>query len=516
MSKTAQVIVSILAGFALFVFFFFVNPLSLPAASKTVLAIAVLMLSLWFTETLPLAPVALIPLIAFPISGVLTFDQSVINYFDKVVFLFFGGFILGLALEKWNLHKRIALGIVKITGTSPNKIILGFIIATAFISMWISNTATTMMMYPIAVSVNALIETNYQGKGKIKNFSLVLMLIIAYASNIGGITTIVGTPPNMVLVGLMEKGFNMDIGFFDWFIICFPMGVIILAIMYLLLTYVLYPNKMDKKAIPRSLIVDEYNKLGKMSRQEWIVAIIFIQTCLLWIFREQLIILINTIYSINKDEYIKWLPTQWKFSMPIFRFETWEWFHEKWSVKLDDTLVAMWGAFLMMVIPSGSKKSWMIMGFKDLKKVKWGILLLFGGGLCLAMAMDKSGLMKLVADEIKNNYSSSGHLVMIIILTLAAVFLSELMSNVALVTVFVPVVGSIAVAMGVNPMLYCLPVTLGATCAFMLPMGTPPNAIVYASKKIRLYQMTTAGFFLNIISSVFISAFCYLLVDAVF
>ena len=508
MSKRNQIIVSFLIGNALFLLCFFLNPLGIPKQANMVLSIAVLMLSLWFTESLPIGIVAIIPLIAFPISGILKIDQALINYVDKVVFLFLGGFVLGLALEKWGLHKRIALGIVKITGTSPNRIILGFIIATAFISMWISNTATTMMMYPIALSVNALIELNYKGKGRVKNFSLVLMLITAYASNIGGITTIIGTPPNTVLIGLMEKSFDLNIGFSQWFLICFPMGVLILAIMYLLLTLVIFPNKMEKNAISRDLISDEYQKLGKMSRQEWIVAIVFIQTCLLWIFREQIILLIHGIDPATS--------TKFKFILPIYRFETGIWLYDKWAINFDDTAVAMWGALLMFLIPSGSKTSIMIMPLRELKKVKWGILLLFGGGLCLAMAMDKSGLMKLVAEEISVRYSDSGHLVMIIILTLAAVFLSELMSNVALVTVFVPIVGSIAVSMGVNPMLYCLPVTLGATCAFMLPMGTPPNAIVYASRKIKLYQMASAGFMLNIISSVFISAFTYLMVDLVF
>ncbi len=506
MRKSTKVILAVIVSLALFCFFFFLNPLSLSKEPKTVLSIAVLMLSLWFTETLPITPVALIPLIAFPISGILKFDQAAVNYIDNVIFLFFGGFVLGLALEKWDMHKRIALGIVKITGTSPNRIILGFIISTAFISMWISNTATTMMMYPIALSVNTLIENNYKGKGKVKNFSLVLMLIVAYASNVGGVSTIVGTPPNMAMISLMQKSFSIQVGFFQWFVICFPMVVVILATMHFLLTYILFPNKMDKKAIPRSLITDEYLKLGKMSRQEWIVTIIFIQTCLLWIFRQP-------ISEILSDLNV---PLQYVFKLPIFRFETSEWIFDKWLIKFDDTAIALLGAFLMLIIPSGSKKSFMIIGIKDLKKIKWGILLLFGGGLCLAAAMKESGLMDLIADGIHDNYANSGHLVMIIILTLVAVFISELMSNIALVSVFVPVVGTIAVGMGVNPVLYCLPVTLGATCAFMLPMGTPPNAIVYASKKIKLYQMTSAGFLLNLVSSVLISAFCYLLVDRVF
>jgi len=289
--------------------------------------------------------------------------------------------------------------------------------------------------------------------------------------------------------------------------------VIILAGMYFILAFILYPNRMDKNAIPRSLIAEEYNKLGKMSRQEWIVAVVFIQTCLLWIFREQIILLLESLHWVQLEKNGDLILE--RFNLPIFRIETWQWIYEKWSVKFDDTAIAIFGALLMLLIPSGSRSSLMIMNLKDLKRVKWGILVLFGGGLCLAMAMEKSGLMSIIADSIKSNYSSSGHLVMIIVLTLAAVFLSELMSNVALVTVFVPVVGTIALGMHVNPLLYCLPVTLGATCAFMLPMGTPPNAIVYASKKIKLRQMATAGFFLNILSSVFISAFCYLLIDMV-
>lgn len=491
MSRTSKIILAITVSSILFSVFYFINPLHLPSEPKTVLAIAVFMLSLWFTEILPIAPIALIPLVAMPLSGVVQLQDAALAYIDKVVFLFFGGFVLGISLEKWNLHKRIALGIVKITGTSPNRIILGFLIATAFISMWISNTATTMMMYPIAVSVNALMEHNYKGNGRVDKFSLVLMLIVAYASNIGGISTIIGTPPNTVLVGLMEKSFQLNIGFFDWFIICFPLAIILLAFTYFFLTYVLYPNKMESNAISKQLILDEYHKLGKMSKQEWIVTLIFVQTCLLWIFREQLIQLM---------QYLN-IPVQFSW--------------QGWKFSFDDTAVALIGACLLMVVPSGTKSSIMMVGLKDLKKVKWGILLLFGGGLCLAMAMEKSGLMQLVGDQIVG-YGVQGKLVIIILFTLAAVFLSELMSNVALVTVFVPVVGTIAIAMNVHPMLFCLPVTLGATCAFMLPMGTPPNAIVYASKKIKLYQMTTAGLLLNILSSVSISLISYLLVEMVF
>ncbi len=503
MKKPVKIFLAVIISICLCLLNYFFNPLSLPNEANLVLSVAILMLSLWFTETLPMGPVALIPLIAFPLLNILKIHEAAFNYVDPVIFLFLGGFVLGLALEKWNLHKRIALGIVRITGTSPNRIILGFIVATAFISMWISNTATTMMMYPIALSVNSLVETNYKGKGNIKNFSLVLMLITAYASNVGGVATIVGTPPNMVMVSQVQKLFGIGIGFFEWFLICFPMVIVILLLMYWLLAFVLYPSKTDKNGIQSSLIIAEYHKLGKMSRQEWIVSIVFIQTCLLWIFREPILNLIGH-------------PVSFKFNLPVYVFETGEWIKEKFVVKFDDTMVALMGAFLMLVIPSGNKNSLMIMNIKDLKRIKWNVLVLFGGGLCLALAMKQSGLMDIIASGISDRYSSSGHLVMVIVLTIAAVFLSELMSNVALVTVFVPVVGKIALDMGVNPLLFCIPVTLGATCAFMLPMGTPPNAIVYASKKIKLHQMTLAGFLLNIISSVLISVFCYLLVDVVF
>jgi len=507
MKKPVKIILAVVISICLCILNQYFNPLSLPIQANKVLSIAILMLSLWFTETLPMGPIALIPLIAFPAVNTLKIHEAAFNYVDPVVFLFFGGFVLGLALEKWNLHKRIALGIVRITGTSPNRIILGFIVATAFISMWISNTATTMMMYPIALSVNSLVENNYKGKGKIKNFSLVLMLITAYASNIGGVSTIVGTPPNMVMLSQVQKLFGINVGFFEWFVICFPMVVIILMLMYWLLTFVLFPSKMDKNGIEKSLILDEYYKLGKMSKQEWIVAIIFIQTCLLWIFREPLVNLIEGFIH---------QPLVYKFTIPVYVIESSNWINEKFSIKFDDTFVAMLGAFLMLAIPSGNKTSLTIMGLRDLRRIKWNVLVLFGGGLCLALAMKESKLMDMIASGISDRYSNSGHLVMIVVLTIAAVFLSELMSNVALVTVFVPVVGKIALDMGVNPVLFCLPVTLGATCAFMLPMGTPPNAIVYASKKIKMHQMTFAGLILNLISSVLISVFCYLLVGVVF
>lgn len=491
MKKSQKIILAVIISIGLFTTIYFTNPFHLPNSSNFVLGIMVLMLILWFSETLPIGLVALIPLVIFPVMNLIPIDEAALFYIDKIIFLFFGGFVLGLSIEKWNLHKRLALGIVKITGTSPNKIILGFTIAVGFLSMWLSNTATTMMMFPIASSVIALVELNYKGSGKIKNFNLVLMLVIAYASSIGGFATIIGTPPNVVTRGLLKDNFNYDMDFLDWSILAFPLSFILLALTYIILTYIMFPNRMDKNSIPPSLINDEYKKLGKMSRQEWIVALVFIQTCMLWIFRPQI----------------------------AAQLKLWglDWGSDKYYIdfKFDDTFIAMIGAIMLFLIPADTNRYRPVFELKDLKKMQWGILLLFGGGLCLAKAMEISGLMNIIGDY-GARLGGGNELGMVIILTVIAVFVTEVMSNVALVTVFAPVAGGIAIGMKADPLLFIIPVTIGASCAFMSPIGTPPNAIVYASKKIKLYQMAKAGFVLNIVSSVLICIFCYFFIDVIF
>lgn len=462
-------------GLVLFLISFWANPLGLEDKQAQVMAVAVLMLTWWLTEALPMPVVALVPLFLFPFTGIMKIDEAAAPYGSSVVFLFLGGFTIGLAMEKWNLHRRIAMGIVRITGTNANGIILGFSIATAFISMWLSNTATTIMMYPIALSVMNLVESSSAGKGNVKNFSLVLMLVIAYASNIGGIATVIGTPPNVVLSGILKERYGYEIAFIDWMLLCTPLAICILVIMHLLLVHLIFPNRMGRNATSRELIEEEVRQLGPITRAEILVCIVFGITALLWITR----VYLNQLFA-----------------------------NMHWGIRLDDTLIALLALFILFFTPVDIKKDRFLLEWEDTSKLAWGILLLFGGGLCLAKALEDAGLIKLVGEKIAE-VSGNQQVLLLVLLTVLSVFLSELMSNVALVTVFVPVVLGTADAMGVNPLYFALPVTLGASTAFMLPMGTPPNAIVFASGKIKVSQMAKAGFLLNIVSSVLIALFVY-------
>jgi solute carrier family 13 (sodium-dependent dicarboxylate transporter), member 2/3/5 len=467
--------VGLAAGIALFIFIQLVNPLHVDQRAVNVLSVAVLMITWWVTEALPMPVVALIPLVLFPLMGVLPIERVAISYAEPNIYLFMGGFMLGLAIEKWGLHKRIALGIVNFTGTSGNRIVLGFILATGFLSMWLSNTATTMMMYPIAASVVTVVRENHNGNAKLDNFALTIMLAIAYASNFGGISTIIGTPPNVAFTGIIEKTYNYPIDFFDWMIICTPIALLLLFSLHIVMTRFLYPNNMPSEPQTKMIIQNELKKLGSMSTQEKRVLIIFVCTALLWIFRS----------------VINLIP----------------------NIKLDDTIIAVIAAFALFICPVGGKGSAegkKILEWSDTSKMAWGILLLFGGGIALAGALKEAGLIQMLGEWIAK-YSSGGFL-LVVIITFVSIFISEVMSNIAQVLVFTPVIAGIANAMGVNPVLLGLPMCLGASCASMMPMGTPPNAIAFASGYIKLNQFIKTGFVMNIIAGILISLFCWYLV----
>lgn len=470
---------SVAGGIALFLLFYYLNPLGLEPAAAKVMAVAVTMLAWWLSEALPMPLVALVPLVAFPLLHIMKMEQAATSYGSSVVFLFLGGFMLGLAIEKWNLHRRIALGIVKITGTSANHIILGFCISTGFLSMWLSNTATTMMMFPIAASVVTLMEHQRLPGGKPQNFATAIMLSIAYAANIGGVATLIGTPPNVVFRGLILEKYGYEVDFLEWMLICTPLAIVLLAITYLALV-TFFPNRMGKSAESARLINEELKALGPVSKAEKRVMAIFVGTALLWIFRDQ------------ANNLFQWMGT---------------------GLRLDDTIIALLATFALFFTPVNLKDDQFLLEWRDTSKIAWGVLLLFGGGLCLADALEGVGLIDLVGTKIAA--LDSNPVLIMVLLTLAAIFLSELMSNVALVTVFVPVVCGVADAMGVNPLYFAVPVTLGASCAFMLPMGTPPNAIVFATGKISMKQMASVGFVLNMASGLLIALFTYLFLNAV-
>lgn len=427
-----------------------------------VIAVAVWMLIWWITEAVSISVTALLPLLLFPLLKILPIADVGANYGSPIVFLFFGGFVMALALEKVNLHKRIALNIIRLTGTTPNKVVLGFMIATASLSMWISNTASTVVMLPIALSViNLLIDDEDGFTKNDKNFALSVMLGIAFSANAGGIATVIGTPPNSVLIGLLENEYNIQISFLKWMTLGLPFSIVMIAISYLVLVKWMFPNKDLKFNASKEVIQVELEKLGPTSGKEKMVLVIFGVTVFLWIFRT----LINNIFP---------------------------------NLGLSDTMISIFAAISLFAIPYNIKKGDFIIHWKDTSKLAWGILILFGGGLALAKGMSVSGIVDLVANVIAS--SDISILLTASLLILLMLFMTELMSNVALVAVLAPVVAGIAIGLEI-PLLYLLiPVTMASSCAFMLPMATPPNAIVFASGYVKVPEMARVGIILNLIA----------------
>ncbi|MDG1041157.1 MAG: DASS family sodium-coupled anion symporter [Polaribacter sp.] len=428
--------------------------------ADAVIAVALWMVIWWITESVNIAVTALLPLILFPLINVMPIAEVGNNYGSPIIFLFFGGFVLALALEKVNLHKRIALNIIKITGRTPNKVVLGFMIATAFMSMWISNTASTVVMLPIAISVIRLLIDDEDGftKGD-KNFALSVMLGIAFAANSGGIATVIGTPPNSVLIGLLENQYQIEISFLKWMTFGLPFSIIMVGLCYLVLVKWMFPCNHIQFSSSANLISDEIKKLGPISKQEKRVLTIFAITVFLWITRT----IIN-----------KFFP----------------------QLNLSDTAISLIGALALFAIPLSIKKGTFILKWNDTEKLAWGILLLFGGGLALAKGMDASGLVDVITEAIKSgDFNITITVSLLIILML---FMTELMSNVALISVLAPVVAGIAIGLNIPILNVLIPVTMASSCAFMLPMATPPNAIVFASGYVKVSEMVKAGILLNI------------------
>ncbi|MBT8265451.1 MAG: DASS family sodium-coupled anion symporter [Bacteroidia bacterium] len=427
-----------------------------------VIAVALWMVIWWITETVSISVTALLPLILFPLLKVLPIEDVGANYGSPIIWLFFGGFVLALALEKVNLHKRIALTIIKFTGTTANKVVLGFMIATGFLSMWISNTASTVVMLPIAMSVIKLLIADADGFTKQdKNFSLSVMLGIAFSANAGGIATVIGTPPNSVLIGLLENEYNIEVSFLKWMVIGLPFSIIMITIIYFVMVKLFFPTKGIQFGTSGEVIHEELAKLGPTSQKEKRVMLIFAIAIFLWIFRT----LIN-----------KLLP----------------------GLALSDTIISMIAAISLFAVPFSIRRNEFIISWPDTRNLPWGILILFGGGLALAKGMSASGIVDVVASAIATSEISI--LFTVALLIVLMLFMTELMSNVALVAVLAPVVAGIAIGLEV-PLLYVLiPVTIASSCAFMLPMATPPNAIVFASGHIKIHQMARVGIILNLIA----------------
>lgn len=450
------------------------GPEGLTDAAWRTAAVAVLMATWWITEALPIAVTALLPIVLLPVLNIISIGEATAPYANPLIFLFMGGFVIAVAMERWDLHRRIALNIVKKVGVKPSSIIIGFIIASAFLSMWVSNTATALMMLPIALSVLKLVE-NEEREQKI-NFEIVLVLSIAYACNIGGMGTLIGTPPNALLAGFMNENYGLEIGFAQWMMVGLPILLVGLPIMYLVLTKIVYPIQLKELPGGKELINSQLSGLGTISEPEKKVAYVFAGAALLWITRPLLTDLIPG---------------------------------------LSDAGIAIGAAVALFLIPVNIKKGEFLLTWSDAEKLPWGVLILFGGGLSLAAAISETGLAAWIGGGV-GALNTWPVLLLVGLILLLIIFLTEITSNTATTAAFLPILASVAIGLGQNPLLLAIPAALGASCAFMLPVATPPNAIVYGSGKISIPEMSKAGLWLNFLFIILLSMATFTVIQYAF
>ena len=441
----------------------------------------------WVTEAIPIAATALIPVAAFPLltGGVISARQAAAPYAHDLIFLFLGGFMLAIAMQAWGLHRRIALKTVLLFGTRPKSVVAGFMAATAFLSMWVSNTATVVMMLPIAMSVVELVRRQTQRVEGVTTdlptepcpFAVCLMLGIAYAASIGGVGTLIGTPPNLLLAAYLRDSHDIDISFVQWMTVGLPLVLVFLPITWLVLTRVVFP--IQDRDIPggRDIIRSEMRKLGPMSRAEWTVLVIFFLTAAAWITRPWL-------QGIELPGGAR--PLQ----------------------GVTDSGIAIAAAVVLFAWPVYPAKRAFLLTWEQAKQLPWGILLLFGGGLSLASAIETTGVAAYIGQGLQGVRDLPTPLVILLITTLV-VFLTELTSNTATTATFLPILGASAIGLGLSPVLLTVPMAIAASLAFMMPVATPPNAIVFASGEITIPQMCRAGFWLNLIGVAIVMMLMY-------
>lgn len=454
----------------LLVYFFF-KPSDLTPEARAVLACTVWIALWWITEAVPIAITSLLPIILFPLTGALGLSETTSSYGHKYIFLYIGGFILAIAIEKWNLHKRIALNIIRIIGADVKSIILGFMIATAFMSMWISNTATSVMMLPIGMAIVLQLKDNPNTKEN-ENliFGKILMLAIAYSASIGGLATLIGTPPNLVLAGILEELYGIEISFSKWISFGLPVSILLLFICWKYLTS--FAFNIEQEAFPggRREINEQIKKLGSVSAEEKTVMIIFFLTALAWISRSFLL--------------------------------------QKWIPAIDDTIIAVIAAISLFIMPSKKYKGSKLLNWEEAVKLPWGILLLFGGGLALAQSFKSSGLAEWIGAQL--SMLDGLHLILMLLILVAMMnFLTEITSNLATTAMMLPVLAPLALSVNVHPYILMVGATVAASCAFMLPVATPPNAVVFGSGYLRIIDMTRVGVFMNLLSIVLLTIITY-------
>ncbi len=460
----------LILGPALFVVVILFVPLNgMPAPAKGVLASTLWVATWWITEALPIPATALLPLVLFPMTGGLDIEQTASAYGNPLIFLFIGGFMIALAIERWNLHRRIALNVIRHVGESADRLILGFMLSTALLSMWISNTATSMMMMPIAL---ALIKQRGGRRDKERDhaFARALMLAIAYSASIGGLATLIGTPTNIIFSGIARELYGVDIAFADWFWFGLPMTVVLLFICWLYLTKAAFPTRVAQREQNRAEIGAQLRKLGRMSFEERCVLAVFFFVALAWIGRSLIL--------------SRWLPG------------------------VSDPTIAICGTLLLFLIPSRESGRTRLLDWQTAAKLPWGIVLLFGGGLALASGFRHSGLAEWLGGQM--SLVSGAGLFGILFLVVALVnFLTEVTSNVATASMFLPILAAMAAGLGIHPYGLMVGACVAASCAFMLPVATPPNAVVFGSGYLRMQDMVRVGLCMNIFSIVFVTLYVY-------
>ncbi|MDR2884699.1 MAG: DASS family sodium-coupled anion symporter [Deferribacteraceae bacterium] len=467
--------IGLLLGPAIFILMLVLPaPEGLTPAAWKVAAMTVLMAIWWITEALPLAATALIPMVLYPVFGIMSSGATTASYGDQVIYLFMGGFFLAVAMERWNLHRRVALYTIRLVGTTPSHMILGFMVATGLLSMWISNTACAVMMVPIGIAVVSQITgitrqevLDEQIKVNESNFAKSLMLGIAYAASLGGVATIIGTPPNTIMVGMLERMYGMQISFAAWMAIGVPISVVMIAIVWFLLTKVLFRTGDLKLMGGKELIEKEIDKLGPMSRPEKTVLIIGCTMAICWIVRGFL-------------------------NVPALKM-------------VSDTTIAIAGSLALFIAPANFKENHPILDWKTAVKIPWDIVLLFGGGITIASGFEKTGLAAWISSQL-TALDGVNMLIFVLVVTALVVFLTEVTSNTATATLLVPIMGSAAIAMGIHPYATIVPACVAASFAFMLPVATPPNAVIFGSGYVRIKDMAYAGFLLNLVGILAITA----------
>ena len=477
--KLSKNIIGLILGplvFSLILLFFEADGLSVEA--KCILASTAWMAVWWVTECVPISVTALLPIVLFPLTGGMDLSTTTAAYGHKLVFLFVGGFMIALAIEKWHLHKRLALNIIRMTGSNKSRVILGFMLATAFLSMWISNTATSIMILPVGLAIISQLKDDPNTKeNENEIFGKSLMIAIAYSASIGGMATLIGTPPNMVLAGVVEESYGIKLNMFDWMKFGVPLSSFLLMICWVYLTKIAFKFKNEEFSAGRDEILRQIKKLGSFSNEEIKVLIVFTLTALGWISRGSI---------------------------------------EKIFPLIDDTIIAIFFAVILFIIPTSNNKSdKTILVWDDTVKLPWGILILFGGGMAIASAFGKSGLALWIADLLQNLNGIPLFLIILIIVT-SINLLTEVTSNMATTAMLLPVLVTIALAIEIHPYFLLVSATLAASCAFMLPISTPPNAVVFSSGFLKIEDMFKKGIWMNMISIITITLVVYYTLPYVF